>query len=301
MTMMKEFDLVDVYREKNPKNKSYTYESKALKLCSRIDFFLTPQHQISWVEQIETVVSNVPDHKFLHRGNPKLKLNSPNNQRGPGLWKFNNSLLDDERYVTLIRENHSSISEKYSELEDKRLKWELVKMELRGLTIPYAKTKAKTIRRKERDLQKRLSDLDQFISSASNADNHRAKHLEAEHNQLKQELCLISENTGKGSIVRPKTRWIDQGEKPTKYIFNLDKQNYNHKTIKELKYHDGKSMTKEEEILQEIERFYKELYTSTTSFENAQFISYIANLELPRLEDSASSDGVRRGYHSQGV
>ena len=40
MTMMKEFDLVDVYREKNPKNKSYTYESKALKLCSRIDFFL---------------------------------------------------------------------------------------------------------------------------------------------------------------------------------------------------------------------------------------------------------------------
>ena len=40
-------------------------------------------------------------------------------------------------------------------------------MELRGLTIPYAKTKAKNIRRKEREIQKRLSDLDQFISSAS--------------------------------------------------------------------------------------------------------------------------------------
>ena len=49
-------------------------------------------------------------------------------------------------------------------------------------------------------------------------------------------------------------------------------------------------MTKEEEILQEIERFYKELYTSTTSFKNVQFISYIENLELPRLEDSASSE-----------
>ena len=49
-------------------------------------------------------------------------------------------------------------------------------------------------------------------------------------------------------------------------------------------------MTKEEEILEEIERFYKELYTSTTSFENTQFISYIENLELPRLEDSASSE-----------
>ena len=49
-------------------------------------------------------------------------------------------------------------------------------------------------------------------------------------------------------------------------------------------------MTKEEEILEEIERFYKELYTSTTSFKNTQFRSYIENLELPRLEDSASSE-----------
>ena len=163
-------------------------------------------------------------------------------------------------------------------------------MELRGLTIPYAKTKAKNIRRKEREIQKRLSDLDQFISSASSANNHRANHLEAEHNQLKQELCLIYENRGKGSIVRSKTRWIEQGEKLTKYFFNLEKRNYNHKTIKELKYPEGKSVTKEEEILEEIERFYKELYTSTTSFENTQFISYIENLELPRLEHSASSE-----------
>ena len=139
-------------------------------------------------------------------------------------------------------------------------------MELRGLTIPYAKTKAKkNIRRKERDLQKRLSDLDQIISSASSADNHLANHLEAEHNQLKQELCLIYENRGKGSIIRSKKRWIEQVEDPTKYFFNLEKRNYNHKTIKELKYPEGKSVTKEEEILEEIERFYKELYTSTTS------------------------------------
>ena len=164
------------------------------------------------------MVSNVPDHKAV-----KLKLNSPNNKRGPGLWKFNNSLLDDESYVTLIRENYSLISEKYSGLEDKRLKWELVKMELRGLTIPYAKTKAKSIRRKEREIQKRLSDLDQFTSSSSRANNHPANLLEAEHNQLKQELCLIYENRGKGAIVCSKTRWVEQGEKLTKYFFILEK------------------------------------------------------------------------------
>ena len=64
------------------------------------------------------MVSNAPDHKAV-----KLKLDSPNNKRYPGLWKFNNSLLHDEGYVTLIRENYSSINEKYSGQDDKGLNW----------------------------------------------------------------------------------------------------------------------------------------------------------------------------------
>ena len=71
VSMMKEFDLVDVFRER-PNKKSYTYESKSLKICSRIDFFLIPRHKIYLVEQIETVISNVPDHKAV-----KIKFNCP--------------------------------------------------------------------------------------------------------------------------------------------------------------------------------------------------------------------------------
>ena len=62
--------------------------------------------------------------------------------------------MDDGGYVTLIRENYSCISEKYSRHENKRLKWELVKMELRGLKIPYAKNKAKIFVEK-REISKR--------------------------------------------------------------------------------------------------------------------------------------------------
>ena len=97
---MKEFDLVDVFREQKPNKKSFTYESKSLKICSRIDFFLIPRYQIYLVEQIETVTSNAPDHKAV-----KLKFKCPNSKRGPGLWKFNNALLEDEGYINLIREN----------------------------------------------------------------------------------------------------------------------------------------------------------------------------------------------------
>ena len=69
-------------------------------------------------------------------------------------------------------------------------KWELVKLELRGLTIPYAKNKAKNLRKKEKDLQTRLSNLGQLISSS--VDSAQVNYLEVVYFQLKQELCLIT-------------------------------------------------------------------------------------------------------------
>ena len=39
ISMMEELELVDIFRKLNPSKLSFTYESKALNLCSRIDFF----------------------------------------------------------------------------------------------------------------------------------------------------------------------------------------------------------------------------------------------------------------------
>ena len=43
ISMMEEFSLIDVYRNLNPNKLCFTYESKALKLSSRIDFYLVSQ------------------------------------------------------------------------------------------------------------------------------------------------------------------------------------------------------------------------------------------------------------------
>ena len=214
LAMMNEFALIDIFKERNLHKKSYTYESKALKLSSRIDFFLIAQHLTKWVERIETKVSNAPDHRAV-----RLTLLIAQVSRGPGLWKFNNSLLEDGKYVDLIRENYTVISERYASLEDKKLKWELIKMELRGLTIPYAKNKAKKGRIKETNIQKRMEELDSLMSNLANMD-YISHQLKAEYTTLKEDLCLIYENKAKGAIIRSKTKWIEQGEKPTKYFFD---------------------------------------------------------------------------------
>ena len=87
LAMMKEFALVGIFRERNQHKTNYTYESKALKMSSRIDFFLVPQHLTNCVARVETKVSNAPDHRAV-----KLTLLIAQVPRGPGLWKFNREL-----------------------------------------------------------------------------------------------------------------------------------------------------------------------------------------------------------------
>ena len=96
---IEEINLVDIYREKHPKNRSYTYESKHLKLKSRLDFFLISSKYKLDITKVSTRISIAPDHKAV-------ALNMYSNEefkRGPGLWKFNNTLLQDECYLQLIR------------------------------------------------------------------------------------------------------------------------------------------------------------------------------------------------------
>ena len=149
--------------------------------------------------------------------------------RGPGLWKFNNSLLKDNNYLTLITDSYPIISEKYANIVDKRLRWELIKMEIRSNTISFAARKAKEFRKQESDLQKRLDEIDKSISNSS--DNQNIEHKLKEFDRLKNELNRLYETKGKGAIFRSKVRWVELGEKPTKYFLNMEKKNYNKKVI----------------------------------------------------------------------
>ena len=117
------------------------------------------------VFQSDTIVSIAPDHKAV-----KLQLTIPQGKRGPGLWKFNNSLLEDEDYIELIKANFPVIREKYLGIGDERLKWELLKMEIRDITISFSKNKAKLLRKREQEIQNRLEILDSLISCAAHID-----------------------------------------------------------------------------------------------------------------------------------
>ena len=71
-------------------------------------------------------------------------------KRGPGFWKFNNSLLTDKDYTELISQNIPEFVSKYREVTDKGLLWEMIKMEIRAATILFSKRKARQKRDEEK-------------------------------------------------------------------------------------------------------------------------------------------------------
>ena len=67
IAMMKELDLFDVFRKMHPNKKSFTYESAARNLKSRIDFFLVAKSIACQVAEAGTKTSITPDHTCKHQ------------------------------------------------------------------------------------------------------------------------------------------------------------------------------------------------------------------------------------------
>ena len=95
----------------------------------------------------------------------------------------------------------------------------LIKMEIRSETIRYSERKSKQKKTYESAIQSRIEQLD---SKICNDVCQNQKDL-LKYETLKKELQGIYEINGKGAIFRSKVRWIEEGEKPTKYFFNLEK------------------------------------------------------------------------------
>ena len=80
-------------------------------------------------------------------------------KRGPGFWKVNQSLLQDEIYVSSLRAEIPNFNQKYVDVEDLRLKWDLIKMEIRGFIIKYSKNTAKKRKSTKKNLQNQTNEL----------------------------------------------------------------------------------------------------------------------------------------------
>lgn len=93
-------------------------------------------------------------------------------------------------------------------------------MEIRSITISYS-----SFKKKERDKIEitLLKDIEN-IESQSDID------FELLH-EKKSELEKVRKEKLQGHIIRSRAKWVEEGEKPSKYFCSLESRNFLNKTI----------------------------------------------------------------------
>ena len=97
-----------------------------------------------------------------------LALRNIGEIKGPGIWKMNVSLLDDENYLEQLRINITKWKqERENELSDKRCVWDWIKYNIRLHAISYPKVKSKLRYEKEQRIQRELEEANRLFENDS--------------------------------------------------------------------------------------------------------------------------------------
>ena len=204
-------------------------------------------------------------------------------KRGPSYWKFNNSLLLDSCYTLAITNLISKLKSDYNDRNPSFI-WEYTKYSVRKFTIDYSKRKAHNIRNKESVLVRNISLLEQdYFNSNSDIVFQSLMHA-------RTELQTLYDYKLHGIVIRSRARWVDEGERNTKYFLNLESRNKSNNVIRKLKRSDGFDTCKSSEILSELRKFYKCLYSSENCDPSLIF-NHIACNNTLSFDDAARCDG----------
>ena len=117
-----DFNLVDIWRIRNSNKRRYTWKQKKPVIQRRLDYWLISDDFQDDVDNTDIISAIKTDHAAI-----VLHINSIEKQPpGPSYWKFNSSLLDEPKYIDLIKDNVPLWLTEFKEALDKNLLWNLI-------------------------------------------------------------------------------------------------------------------------------------------------------------------------------
>ena len=115
-----------------------------MKIQCRLDYL---KHLNILIRESKTLPNIYSDHCAVTL---TISVDETSPPRGLGFWKFNNSVLSDTKYVEMLSFQIPNFAEKHQDVDDKGLYWEMIKMEIRALTINHSKQRARETHNEEK-------------------------------------------------------------------------------------------------------------------------------------------------------
>ena len=268
---MEHFQLSDYWRVKNDSFR-YTWMKKQPCVYKRLDYIIGSACLKTHVDSLDIDPAVLTDHAFPWI---KLVLDEDQTNRGKGYWKFNLTLLEDENYRNEIEQMIKEVSEQQNDII---LRWEIIKMSARGISIKYGSRLKKSRNLKIDALEKKLK---QTVKCASEQTLFSMKNKEQQITLLTKDLEELYSQRTKGAMLRSSSEWFDGGEKVTKYFFNMERLKAKRKTITKLYDKNGILTSDHKRVQQIIESFYTKLFTTNESggLDN----NYLKDIVIPQV------------------
>ena len=242
--LTKTLNLEDIWRKKNPTNKKFTWNNRDFTQRSRLDRWYIP---IEYSEKTQTDIRACPysDHSAV------MIIITPTRQRrkGRGFWKMNINILKDEKYKRTVKAFWTYWRSRKTKYDTRAEWWDIGKTKVKAITIEHCVRKVKAQKKEENKLLQQLNELKQ----QQVPDTETIAEIE-------EKITEMEVAKARGLQIRSRAKWIEQGERSTKYFFSLEKKKQPINTIKELETETGTVKT-DLDILKTTQDFYQQLYS----------------------------------------
>ena len=211
--VLAKLDVSDIFRLRYPDKKRFTYRQNTgnTVIHRRLDYIFLCNSLQEYASNIQVLPSFLSDHSPVFFS----LQSSTDKNRGRGVWKFNNSLLQDKNFkdglVQTVRDTLAANPD-----FNPHLVWEILKYEMRKFSIKFSKIRSHT--------SKLEKDKNENTIKVFEADPDGTTISQEEYDLSKSWMENWYDEYTKGIILRSKSDWYEHGEKSTKYFLNLEKK-----------------------------------------------------------------------------
>lgn len=260
-------NLYDVWRDRNPYSRHFSWKrviNNQIKM-SRIDFFLIDKTLTTHVKNIFYKETTFSDHSFVF-----LQLDFSTYDRGPGVWIFNNTYLNDDDFCEKITKLVDKEKQCILYQDNMLLWWDNLKYRIKKISQLYGRERKKIQYEKINRIQRKFQNFKEKIA-------HGIHYDIIEYEDIKNELAKIEIEKCQGAILRSKAQWAIEGDKNTKYFLNLENYKQRVNSITELETGNGELITENEQIQDEEYKYYSSMYNNVQTEEKDidEFLKYV--------------------------
>lgn len=243
--------LRDAWRFKHPRERHFTWFNHNRTIASRLDSFLISRPLCGQISDCKIWPCLRSDHDFVILD---LELTGLL-KHGPGVWKINNSLLEDECFRSSIEDLIDTfISFRHVFSSTKEL-WDALKDDIKLVTVDFSRRRSRERAREKILLTNRLIALKNRLALGLHSDAQEILVLEAS-------LKAIYDKELEGSKIRSRVKWLEEGELPSRYFFSLERQRHERTLVSSVFNTEGSEVSSLPEIIEVHEKYYDNLFAN---------------------------------------